>query len=221
MLQRGTTVNGRVVGPDAQPVLDAWMISRVMFGPLGRTRQTWSGGSHVSTRDAQFEIHGLDPDAELPVHFLEPRRKLGATAHFSGKAASGGPVTVRLEPCATAKARLVDPEGTPVRGFSRQWLIWMLVTPGPFNSIQARKEGLVLADEARLRAVDPINYERDPISDDQGRIIFPALIPGATYRVIDRTPFRGPDGPQLRRDFTVKPGETFDLGDILIEKPQA
>jgi hypothetical protein len=94
MLQRGTTVKGQVVGPEAQPVLDTWMISRVMFG------------------------------------------------------------------------------------------------------------------------------ERDPISDDQGRIIFPALIPGATYRVIDRMPFRGPDGPQLRRDFTVKPGETLDLGDILIEKPQ-
>jgi hypothetical protein len=47
------------------------------------------------------------------------------------------------------------------------------------------------------------------------------LIPGATYRIIDRTPFRGPDGPQFRKDFTVKPGEILDLGDILIEKPGA
>ena len=41
------------------------------------------------------------------------------------------------------------------------------------------------------------------------------------YRVIDRTTFRDPAGPQLRKDFTVKPGETFDLGDIVIEKPGA
>ena len=55
-----------------------------------------------------------------------------------------------------------------------------------------------------------------PVSDAEGRIAFPALIPGATYRVIDR-PRGGP--PTFRKDFTVKPGETVDLGDILIEKP--
>jgi hypothetical protein len=27
-------------------------------------------------------------------------------------------------------------------------------------------------------------------------------------------------GFQIRKDFTVKPGEAIDLGDILIEKPQ-
>ena len=50
--------------------------------------------------------------------------------------------------------------------------------------------------------------------------MLPALIPGSTYRIIDQTTARTPDGPQLRKEFTVKPGETLDLGDILIEKPQ-
>jgi hypothetical protein len=27
-------------------------------------------------------------------------------------------------------------------------------------------------------------------------------------------------GPQVRKEFTVKPGEILDLGDILIERPQ-
>ena len=49
--------------------------------------------------------------------------------------------------------------------------------------------------------------------------LFPVLIPGATYRIIDRTTTRDPGGPQLRKEFTVKPGETLDLGDIRIEKP--
>jgi len=220
VLRRGVTVHGQVIGPDGQLVQDTWMISRVMLGPLGRTRQFWRGSEHGNTRNGRFEIHGLDPDAEVPIHFLEPKRKLGATAYFSGTSASGGPVTVRLEPCVTARARLIDPDGKPIGGFSKPWLISMVVTPGPFNSIKARKEGLLLADEARLPAVDPINYEHDPVSDVQGRITFAALIPGATYRIIDRTPFRGPDGPQHRKDFTVKPGETLDLGDIVIEKSQ-
>lgn len=36
----------------------------------------------------------------------------------------------------------------------------------------------------------------------------------------DQTTARTWDGPQLRKQFTVKPGETLDSGDILIEKPK-
>ncbi len=56
------------------------------------------------------------------------------------------------------------------------------------------------------------------MSDAQGRMVFPALIPGATYRIYDTTiddeAGRTPQGihRQARRD--------LDLGDILIEKPQ-
>ena len=71
-----------------------------------------------------------------------------------------------------------------------------------------------------MPAIDPINYEPNPVSDAQGRITFPALIPGASYRIVDRTPFRGPEGPQVRKEFTVKRGVMMELGDILIEKSQ-
>ncbi len=60
----------------------------------------------------------------------------------------------------------------------------------------------------------------DPATDAEGRITLIDLIPGALYRIIDFSTVRDPKkGPQVRKDFTVKPGETFDLGDILIEKP--
>lgn len=78
----------------------------------------------------------------------------------------------------------------------------------------------MLADIGFLTQVDPINYETFPTSDPRGRIIFPALIP-ATYWIFDYTTARDPAGVQLRKEFTVKPGEALDLGDIRIEKPPA
>ena len=35
-------------------------------------------------------MHGLDPDVETPVHFLDPKRKLAATALLSRNSAPGG-----------------------------------------------------------------------------------------------------------------------------------
>ena len=86
---------------------------------------------HGDVRNGHFELHGLAPDVEVPVYFFEPKSKLGATAFFSVKAAAGGPIAVRLEPCGTAMARLVDPTGKPLVGHRDPYLISMVVTPGP------------------------------------------------------------------------------------------
>ena len=172
-------------------------------------------------RNGRFELHGLDPDTEVPVYFLDPQRKLGATVRFSGQPAASGPIAVRLEPCGAATARLVRSDHKALGGFTQPRLIGMVVTPGPLASIKTRKEGIRIADYDIMTRIDPINYEKDTASDSQGRIVFPALVPGATYRIIDLTTIRDPSGPQLRKEFTVKPGETLDLGDLRIEKPKA
>ena len=77
----------------------------------------------------------------------------------------------------------------------------------------------LMPDADFLVRMDPIN-QKVPVSDSQGRIVFPALIPGATYRIGDHTA-RAASGRLgvIRKEFTVKPGETLDLGDIVIEKP--
>jgi hypothetical protein len=97
----------------------------------------------------------------------------------------------------------------------------MVVTPGP--AIFARNladRGRLAADRGTLRGIDPINFGNGPASDVEGRLTFSALIPGATYRPYDLTTARDSAGIQLRREFTVRPSETLDLGDIRIEKPQ-
>jgi hypothetical protein len=65
-----------------------------------------------------------------------------------------------------------------------------------------------------------VNYAAEFHSDAQGRLIFPALIPGAPYRILDATAARGGGGPEIRREFTVKPGEALDRADITIARPR-
>ena len=79
---------------------------------------------------------------------------------------------------------------------------------------------MLAADGAYLPNVDRKHYPNELATDADGRVTLPALIPGALYRISDWSTVNVQDkGYQIRKDFTVKPGETLDLGDILIEKP--
>jgi len=219
VIRRGMTFKVGVVGPDHRPVQDATVFSPVimMRPPLGGWR-TFGFRIRGRVRDGRFELHGLDPNTEVPVYFLDSRNELGATAHLTGKSAPDGPVTVRLERCGTVMSRLVDSGGKPVQGY-RLPSTAMIVTPGPSDRPREEKAGRQFGNEVSLAMLDPTRYKTPPVSDAQGRIALPALIPGATYRIIDDTTHRDEAGPQIRKEFTVKPGETLDLGDILIEKP--
>ena len=159
-LCRGMTVKGQVLGPDGLPVRDARMISRIIMPPAAGQWKTWFGGYHDDVHEGHFELHGLAPDTEIPVHFLDPKRRLGATAVFSGKSAMGRPATVRLEPCGSAKGRLVYTDGEPVAGrLQPQLTITMVVTPGSFDTPANEKAGLLAADESGLKQIDPTNHE--------------------------------------------------------------
>jgi len=222
VLRRGATVTGQVVGPDGQPVLDAWIFSRGILDPRRGASGSWNARYHGNVRNGRFQVRGLAAHTETPIYFLEPKRKLGVVVNLSVESAAGVPVTVRLEPCGAAKARVVDPDGKPVVGRLPRGIVEMVVTPGAVSSTANNQTGLVTADLAVLNLIDTVNYESELVSDAQGRLALPVLIPGATYRFVDYTmAVRGKTGPQLRKDFTVKPGEILDLGDIVIEKPQA
>jgi RNA polymerase sigma factor (sigma-70 family) len=222
VIRRGVTISGSVVALDNQPVPDTWIIGRAAIRPRPGPWRMWRGDYHGSALKGRFELHAIDLESKVPVYFLQPERKLGATAQVSGKSAASGPLTIRLEACGTANARLVDANRRPLVRYSDASLISMVVTPGPDPSVRepAGASGLV-TDSESLTKIDSINYAKPPESGPDGRITFAALIPGATYRIIDRTTIQGPSGAQLRKEFTVKTGEVLDLGDILIEKPQA
>ena len=141
---------------------------------------------------------------------------------FSVKAAADGPITVRLEPCGPAMARLVDPKGKPLAGYRDPYLDLdgRHARAGPAEpTTEADKDQPVGRSGDYLSRIDPVHYA-DLVSDAQGRITFPALIPGATYRVNDMTTRNDPGGRKTRRVFVAGAGEAIELGDIVIEKPE-
>ncbi len=139
VLRRGVTVTGRVVGPDGQPVHKASFFSRVILDPNRVAWASWSGRYHGNVRNGHFEIHGLAPETEVPVCFLDPKGKLGGVVKLSGKSASGGPVTVRLEPCGAARVRFVRPCRQAGRGTATTRIPGLLDGRHPRADLQSRE----------------------------------------------------------------------------------
>jgi len=219
VLRPGKTVRGRVVAPDGQPVEAAAILTPL---DIADTRTSWRGAHTLHARDGHFELHGLDPEKSVPVIFFDADHQRGATVELSGKQA-GEDVTVRLQSNGRATARFVGPDGKPVAGFALGFDFQILITPGPPNLTRKREDQVKrLADAGDMVNIDPRHYLNFPPADREGRVTLPNLIPGALYRICDRSTEDVPDkGVQARKDFTVKPGETLDLGEILIEKPQS
>ena len=131
-------------------------------------------------------------------------------------------MTVRLQPCGQARARFVGPDGKPIAKLDTAAYIELLMTPGSPQFAQ-RQDGKEPVGGRRdlhgQRRSQALRERRAPVTDSEGRITLPDLIPGALYRISDYSTINDQKGLQVRKDFTVKPGETLDLGDILIERP--
>jgi hypothetical protein len=214
-LRPGKTVKGRVVGPEGQGVAHAAIITTLHFSFF---HLNWRGDLTLHARDGAFELHGLAPEKSVRVSFLDDAHRWGATVELSGKPA-GEALTIRLQPCGQARTRFVGPDGKPLAGRSSQ--LELLGTPGPHEwDRRSESRSQLAADAVGVVNLDRKHYWHGPMTDAEGRITLPDLIPGATYRIYDPSTMNVDDlGAQVRKDFTVKPGESLDLGDIRIEKP--
>jgi RNA polymerase sigma factor (sigma-70 family) len=217
-LKPGKTLRGRLAGPSGEEVQEAVMLSRQQLDPINLTRLTHH---YNQAHQGRFELHGFDTDKKSPVYFLDAEHRWGAAVEFSGTLAAEE-LTVRLEPCGQARARFVGPDGKPIEKLEMDLYFKLIMTPGPAHTGSIDRGSQLAADETWVAGVDPKHYERPhgPVTDAEGRITLPDLIPGAPYRIVDWSLANDMKGLQIRKDFTVKPGETVDLGDILVEKPQ-
>jgi RNA polymerase sigma factor (sigma-70 family) len=215
-LRPGVTIKGRVEGPDGQTVTDGFILTTLRIEPFS---PFWRGDFNVPIRDGRFELHGLAADASTRIHLLDPEHEWGASVEVAGKQA-GEDLTIRLQPCGKAIARFLGPDGKGVAKKVPHFEI--VVTPGPgLRMSDTRKQDELAADAALVANVDRKHYWNQAGADDEGRITLVSLIPGATYRISDfATANDAKSGSQFHKDFTVKPGETLDLGDIMIAKTQ-
>jgi beta-lactamase regulating signal transducer with metallopeptidase domain len=210
-LRRGVTVRGRLVDEGGETVRDAVLVSRWYLSRNGMTvnhAPTWK-----SLRGGHFELDGCDPGSSAPVLFLDARNQRGAAVELSGKQA-GEDVTVTMNPCGSASVRIVDGQGKPIRAGRSPAHLEVVLTPGAsFGDIGLvdQKTSPLMSDAIHASNLDVERY-REIKTDASGRMTFPTLIPGATYRIIV---FNQKEKTEI--EFTVKPGEAKDLGDLKIQ----
>src|SRR5262245_10405074 len=209
-LRRGVAVRGLLVVSGTQPVREALLVSRWYLSRNGITVN--HGTTEKSLRGGRFGLDGCDPGSSAPVLFLDAKNQRGAAIELSGKQA-GEDVVVTMKPCGTASVRIVDGQGKPVRAGRSPAHLEVVLSPGASwgdISFNDQKTSPLQADAIHASNFDVERY-RDIKTDANGRMTFPTLIPGATYRIIV---FNQKEKTEI--EFTVEPGEAKDLGDLKI-----
>jgi beta-lactamase regulating signal transducer with metallopeptidase domain len=207
-LQRGAAVRGELVDAEGAVIKNAVMLSRLN---IYATSPFWRGFPQ-DVLDGKFEITGLAPDKEYPIYFLESKRRLGAT--LTAKAGMDAPRVV-LQSCGGAKMRFVDDAGKPVANYEPS--IFFVVTLGGLQyDRKGANEGKLAADSDFVQNIDRANHSMNEKADVEGRLTMSALIPGATYQIAT---YRK-QSFDLGKEFQAKAGETMDLGDIVVERPE-
>jgi beta-lactamase regulating signal transducer with metallopeptidase domain len=204
-LQPGGTATGRMVNERGEPIQEALVVSRLNVSPLSLD---WRGHTEPVV-GGKLELNGLAKNEDYRVHFLDAKRQLAATEIIK---AGERERTIVLKPCGKARLRVVSSKGEPVAG--HEVTLHMVVTPGAtrFDTEAFRKGGLA-GDADFVANIDRTNYLDAKKSDAEGKLLLPALIPGATYQIAALR-----DGRlKVVKEFQVKSNETLELGDLVIE----
>ena len=199
-LKRGSTVRGELVDAKGTPIEEAVMISRLNVN----VQMMDCNAVPVKVTGGRFEISCLAPDREYPVHFLDAKRRSGATVMIK---TGMTPPRVVLEPCGAAKMRFVDPKGEPIAKCEPS--IHLVLTPGRFDHWSL--DAPLAADTVFAANVDRVNYSQPTRADDHGSLTLSALIPGAKYHI-------EVNNAVLSKEFQATARETIDLGDITVER---
>lgn len=205
-LQPGATVAARLVDSHGNAIQQAVYTSRLNVLP---TNPFWRAYSE-NAKNGIAEIRGLEEGVKYPVFVLDAKNQLGSVAEIS---LDSPQPTITLKPCASAKARYVDPKGKPIKK-GMMFGVSMVVTPGRSRFNQNPKT----LDQLEADADFAANFDRSGPGADQGTDAngvekYSRLIPGATYRYVISY---GKDG-LVEKEFVAESGKEHDLGQIVVE----
>jgi RNA polymerase sigma factor (sigma-70 family) len=210
-LRRGMSVSGSVTGPDGVSASECVLVCCGKITPL-RNRVVVP----LPVRDGNFTLPGCEPGHTYPVLFLDARHMCGALVDVIAYLQKATAPPIRLEPCGTAKLRVIDPDGRPAA--CCQLEVSVLLEPdcatGDAAALAARPD---LADPYAISWIDSINYGQDPVTDKDGLATLPALVPGVRYQIAGCWDGRGTWG----KPFTVRAGANVNLPDLNLRRPRA
>ena len=145
-------------------------------------------------------VYELDTAKPRFVAFLEPKRKLVGTLTLKGDEKE--PVTATLGPAGRVKGKLVNAAGQPIA-----------------NAIVNINYEHRAADEINQRVNgDWRSSERKIETNAVGEFEIDVVIPGEKFAVYGRKKDRFLEPPDRTKRFTVKAGETTDLGSIKLKQ---
>jgi hypothetical protein len=121
-LDPGFTLKGKLVGPDGEPVVGAFMLG------ASERYEIWDTTNALPSAD--FEVHVASKGKSGLLFYHEGKQLAGA---YVGEPDGSGPVTVKLERCGTLTGRLIGDDGRPRAG------VWMS-GDRPFEEGESRFE---------------------------------------------------------------------------------
>jgi hypothetical protein len=206
-LRRGVTLEGNLVGPNGKAVAGS-----VFCRSYVASGHTLNPVRTLPVKDGRFRVPSWDPAKPEPLYFLSPELGLGGVAKVDPREAGKG-LTVKLQKCGAAKARIVDENGRPVADM--RIYVEIPISPGvSFFDNAAQQEYQLTADAASMHGLDQKHYQ-DVRTDAEGRVELPNLIPGARHWIVGTRPTGGMF--RLPVEFTAESGKTLDLKDIPVK----
>ncbi|MFQ3593014.1 MAG: hypothetical protein SNJ82_07465, partial [Gemmataceae bacterium] len=160
-LQRGLSTRGVALLPNGSPVRSAMLLCADRVSPVrGYSMQP------LPVTDGVYTLPGGRPDKLETVYLLEPHARLGAVVKLP--CGAPGP-TVHLSPCGSAQVRILCADGQPAVGAKVS-----LDLLAEFDAMQL---------DQPASWFDPINHSQFRVTDAEGWVEVPALIPEANYQL--------------------------------------
>ncbi|HLK58420.1 MAG TPA: carboxypeptidase-like regulatory domain-containing protein [Chthonomonadaceae bacterium] len=218
-LTPGRTVQGAVTGPHGEKILNGF----VLRATPRHTQDNQALGNILWGEpivDGKFAISGCDPQQVTELYFLDAEHQWGDTVRWDPASSGSGPLNIALKPCGSARIRAVDAQKKPLANNPLNG------SPGLDLVIvfrEAPKDMIYLGGSHIQAQAAMFDYAHQVglKTDENGVITYPTLIPGAPYRLLvqdGKLHGQGePPAPEIA--FRVTSGETLDLGEIVVQRP--